>query len=350
MQSVYFSGATDNPALSFGKCRGLVRRELAEIGNLVDERLAGLREVIQIYLGIPLWCQRSKWKPPVSSRFIWFTMWEWPEIPKAQIDRINATQGLITPATWTDRIAADAGVDVPRFIVPFGVDPAVYNFQPKPRTKEDPFTFLWIGYQTGHVDAIRRGDRKIGDRKRGWLVRQAFEELDFGPEARLILKSVPYPAAPMNMHHRTPAGSDIHEYSLWVSEAEMVRLYRDADVMVWPTYGEGFGLPPLEAAACGTPTILPNYSAVEDYFDDDWLIQLPHQVGEIWPEAHDKMTGACVSIEELKAAMEYAFENRQDLQRMGEVGAAAVSESWTYEKATRPALRAVLDHYESEGL
>lgn len=40
-----------------------------------------------------------------------------------------------------------------------------------------------------------------------------------------------------------------------VSEEELVAFYRAAELMVFPSLYEGFGLPPLEAMACGCPTI-----------------------------------------------------------------------------------------------
>lgn len=51
---------------------------------------------------------------------------------------------------------------------------------------------------------------------------------------------------------------DIEDYVHWigyVDEADKPSLYRLADVFVFPSEYEGFGLPPLEAMACGTPVV-----------------------------------------------------------------------------------------------
>jgi glycosyltransferase involved in cell wall biosynthesis len=40
-----------------------------------------------------------------------------------------------------------------------------------------------------------------------------------------------------------------------VPDARMPDLYRDAALLIFPSRGEGFGFPPLEAMACGTPVI-----------------------------------------------------------------------------------------------
>lgn len=44
-------------------------------------------------------------------------------------------------------------------------------------------------------------------------------------------------------------------FSGYLSNEDLVTLYNDARLMVFPSLDEGFGLPPLEAMSCGTPTI-----------------------------------------------------------------------------------------------
>lgn len=50
----------------------------------------------------------------------------------------------------------------------------------------------------------------------------------------------------------------------YVPDADLPRLYADASLFIYPSIYEGFGLPPLEAMASGTPTIVANRSCLPE--------------------------------------------------------------------------------------
>ena len=61
----------------------------------------------------------------------------------------------------------------------------------------------------------------------------------------------------------------------WVSEDDKVALFAGADAFVYPSLAEGFGLPVLEAMACGTPTVTTTGSAPEEVAGDAALLVDP---------------------------------------------------------------------------
>lgn len=65
------------------------------------------------------------------------------------------------------------------------------------------------------------------------------------------------------------------QYKLQVtgfSEPEMAKMYSAFDVLLNPATGEGFGIPILEAQACGTPVITTNNSAMTEVGEVGWQV------------------------------------------------------------------------------
>ena len=58
------------------------------------------------------------------------------------------------------------------------------------------------------------------------------------------------------------------EFTGYVSDDELVKLYQKAKLFVYPSLYEGFGLPPLEAMACGTPVIVSNTASLPEVCGD----------------------------------------------------------------------------------
>lgn len=57
--------------------------------------------------------------------------------------------------------------------------------------------------------------------------------------------------------------------------------YNGADVFVYPSLYEGFGLPPLEAMQCGTPVVTSNVSSIPEIVGDAALLANPYNIDEI---------------------------------------------------------------------
>jgi alpha-1,3-rhamnosyl/mannosyltransferase len=67
----------------------------------------------------------------------------------------------------------------------------------------------------------------------------------------------------------------------YVPQADLPALYSGASVFVFPSLHEGFGLPALEALACGAPVVASNVSALPEVVGDAGLLVDPADEGAI---------------------------------------------------------------------
>jgi glycosyltransferase involved in cell wall biosynthesis len=86
----------------------------------------------------------------------------------------------------------------------------------------------------------------------------------------------------------------------WVPEEEKPALYSLATLFLYPSLYEGFGLPPLEAMASGTPVIVSHASSLPEVVGDGGVLVDP-QEPEAWAEAMVALLTSPQKREEISA-------------------------------------------------
>ncbi|MCC7209248.1 MAG: glycosyltransferase family 4 protein [Anaerolineae bacterium] len=104
-----------------------------------------------------------------------------------------------------------------------------------------------------------------------------------------------------------------------VPDTDLPALYNGAVALVLPSFYEGFGFPPLEAMACGIPTIVSNRASLPEVVGDTGLL--------IDPDRIDELAGAL-----FRAATDADFRRRS-----GEAGLARARQ-FTWENTARTVL------------
>ena len=70
-------------------------------------------------------------------------------------------------------------------------------------------------------------------------------------------------------------------FSEYVSEKELISFYQNAVCLVLPSFYEGFGIPVIEAFACGCPVIASNSSSLPEIVGNAGLLIDPNQPASI---------------------------------------------------------------------
>jgi glycosyltransferase involved in cell wall biosynthesis len=117
--------------------------------------------------------------------------------------------------------------------------------------------------------------------------------------------------------------ADQYEYrKQTITDEEMARRYSAMDVLLLTSRGEGFGLPGIEAQACGVPVILSNWTAQAELVGEPWdrerMGYERHPSGWLVPVEpdYDPRQGGCdwgkPRIPAILKALEEAYEARGD--------------------------------------
>jgi glycosyltransferase involved in cell wall biosynthesis len=98
----------------------------------------------------------------------------------------------------------------------------------------------------------------------------------------------------------------------YVEDADLPALYSAAEAFVYPSFYEGFGLPPLEAMACGAPVITSDVSSLPEVVGKAGLTHAPNDARAL-TEAMAKLLGDETTREHfrrsgLKQAADFSWE------------------------------------------
>ena len=191
---------------------------------------------------------------------IQWVVFETTVIPENILKNIFAADQVWVPSTWGMKILLEHGVAREKItVVPEGVD--ADQFYPPALTKPvgQPLKFLFVGKYEQRKSLDELFDAWAQAFGNNSSVELVIKTNYFTHEADR-LESMKQRVAQLNLSNLTVIWG---EYS----KLQMTELYRSADVFVFPTKAEGWGLPIIEAAAMGIPIVTTYYSAPCDFLE-----------------------------------------------------------------------------------
>ena len=102
----------------------------------------------------------------------------------------------------------------------------------------------------------------------------------------------------------------------YVPDDDMVKFYNAAELFVFPSLYEGFGLPPLEAMACGSPVITSNTSSLPEVVGNAGFTLDPTDIHAFADAMYEILTNDSLRtemhIKSLKQAKKFSWEKTAD--------------------------------------
>ncbi|MEX0651882.1 MAG: glycosyltransferase, partial [Candidatus Paceibacterota bacterium] len=230
-------------------------------------------------------------KTPIK---VLYSMFESTKIPEEWTQYLKLADKIFVPTKFCQEAFKARGFE--STVVPLGYD----HYEYIDRDFSQPFTFL-------HYDAFNT--------RKGWdILFQAFTEEFTTDEAQLVLKTIrrPLPITKKD-YPNVRVVAEVMEVS------DMKELLADAHCFVFPSRGEGFGIPPLEALATGIPAIIPNRTGMSEYFNDKYFLELDTDPRKPIYEKYKEDVGVMYEVrkESLRKQLRWAYENKDKIEQMG---------------------------------
>ena len=117
---------------------------------------------------------------------------------------------------------------------------------------------------------------------------------------------------PQRIARQAGLPDDAIHFTGWVDEADKPTLYSGATLFLFPSLYEGFGLPPLEAMACGVPVIASNASSLPEVVGDAGMLVDPNDANA-WAEAirtvlRDPLRRATMQLQSMHQARKFSWK------------------------------------------
>jgi glycosyltransferase involved in cell wall biosynthesis len=282
---------------------------------------------------------RHRWPPdftrPPHGRYAHVQPWEYGELPVAWADAVRSgVDEVWCYSRYVRDMYVRAGIDPARLVLlPLGIDPAV--FRPDGPTAQiatrASFRILFLGgtiWRKGADLALNAFARAFGPSDDVCLIvkdvgtQTSYRGQNSGEQIRALVGRTDLP--------------EIQYLDETFDDVTLAALYRTVDVVLHPYRGEGFGLPMLEAMACGTPAIVTAGGAADDFVDETVGIRVPAERVAVSPAGLEPLVGAPwaleIPVDRLAAVLRTVAGRRDALRALGAAGAVRVRERWTWDK------------------
>ena len=316
----------------YGHASGQILKALKKLGaNVKAIPLHKLpKEAVSIPGIVMMWATPPDYRRVKADELWGYTYWESSRAPLEWVEAINEhTTRLFTASQWCADMFRNSGVVIPIRVISHGVNYREYPYVKRPVGRR-PYTFLLLG--------------ELGGFRKGlpYAYLAFWEAFKGSQNVRLVLKSRGAKA-----NQAPEVGDDNVEiiygnYSL----NQMRKLYERADCFVFPSRGEGFGLPPREAASTGLPVIATDWSGLTEGGIENYAypLRVKRMQTALYgpPEIHGQVgEWAEPDVDHLATLMSLCYENQAMARQKGKAASEWIGKHCRWDTGAQALLEAI---------
>lgn len=321
------------------------------IGRMVQHASQADHYDVSLQLQLP-----NEWNPFLADFNVGLTAAvETDRCNPAWVGNVNQMDLVIVPSEFVKNTILNSGdVTTKLVVVPEAFTDECLDGAPMPEMPmsriDTEFNFLIFGQFCGNNPD---NDRKNLAYTIKWMS-EAFKDnpdvgvivkTNFGKNSKLDRANTINVLAKVLMETKQGVGPKFYLLHGNMSNDEVAALYRHPKVsaLVSLTRGEGFGLPILEAAACGLPVVVTNWSAHTEFLKQGKFVKVDYKLSNIHPSRVDNK----IFFQEMRWANPSEADAKKKLKRL--YRSPGMPQNWAKELAKKlqesHSFKAISDRY-----
>lgn len=323
-------------------------KSLAAIGGMIEEVEVSGKKISPVVSRIQPNDVSVFFFPTLSEQFVKGTIIKWgifetDSLPDDYISYLKRSHLIWVPSQWAKTVLISHGLNSDHIqIVHEGVNPDIYHPYCRPQSStSDIFRFFMCGKKEtrkGFDELLEGFQIAFGGDETTELHLKA--DYFWGGQAKAEAKQ-----DELSRQIDGLGLSNVVPVSGALSTSDMALLYNNYDAMIFPSRAEGWGLPLIEAIACGLPVISTYYSGHSEYLSaiDGQFVRLDHQLQPIsCPEflQHWKAGGqwAVASPDEIAKKLVFMKEHHKSLQQHAMTASQTIRDHFSWRHAAEQAV------------